>query len=288
MMDHYVRAADGLWLHAAEWGPGRGFAVPVVCLPGLARTARDFAELGEALTAMAPARRVLALDYRGRGRSDYDPNAANYSFPVEARDILTTLSALGIDRAIVIGTSRGGIHAMGLAAMKPGLVAGAVLNDIGPVVETAGLVRIQGYIGKTPPVPSFEIGAAILAKVGASQFPRLDAAGWLRMAHLLWKEEAAGKLVLDYDPALSTTVEQVSPDMPNPTFWEAFAALSPVRVLSIRGSLSDILLAATVDEMARRHPRLEVLTVPDEGHAPLLADIATITRISDFVQSVPA
>jgi pimeloyl-ACP methyl ester carboxylesterase len=287
-MEHYLRSPDGLWLHASEWGQGFGFALPVVCLPGLARTTRDFAELGQALASSGPARRVLALDYRGRGRSDYDATPANYSFPVEAGDILAVLAALRIDRAIFVGTSRGGIHTMGLAAMKPGLIAGAVLNDIGPVVETAGLVRIQAYIGKTPPVPSFEIGAAILAKVGAAQFPRLDAAGWMRMAKLLWKEEAPGRLVLDYDPALSTTVETVTPDMPNPTFWEAFAALAGVPVLSIRGGLSDILSADTVAEMARRHPRLQALAVPDEGHAPLLADDATIGEIVGFVARVPA
>jgi pimeloyl-ACP methyl ester carboxylesterase len=283
-VSHFVRAADGLWLHAREYGPGFGFHLPVLCLPGLARTARDFEELASALALTG--RRVLALDYRGRGRSDYDSDPARYAIPVESQDILTVAHALGVPRAVIIGTSRGGLHAMTLAATEPGFVAGAVLNDIGPVVEAKGLLRIKGYVGKGVSPVDHATGAALLKRVGAAQFPNLSDAQWLRLARLSWVETATGTLVYDYDLALAGTVAAIDETTPNIELWSLFDALIGVPLMALRGGLSDILSETTLKAMAARHPGLEWRVVPDQGHAPLLDDEATISAVVDFVQGV--
>src|ERR1035441_1429663 len=149
----FISAPDGLRLHARCYGARSAPALPVVCLPGMARTAADFEMLAEALAGdERRPRRVIALDYRGRGKSEYDRDPANYNFQVELADLLAVLAALDAARAILIGTSRGGILAMLLAAVRPTAIAGVVLNDIGPVIEPKGLMRIKGYVvtGKVP------------------------------------------------------------------------------------------------------------------------------------------
>src|SRR5262249_47350733 len=160
--DHWVTARDGLRLHLREYGPRTTSRLPVVCLPGLARTAADFDLLARALAADADGpRRVLSLDYRGRGLSDHDPNPDNYAIPVELDDVLAVLAARGVESAVFVGTSRGGLLVMALAALRPGPIAGAVLNDIGPALEMQGLMRIKGYVGKLPQPSSFADGAEI-------------------------------------------------------------------------------------------------------------------------------
>ena len=162
----FISAPDGLRLHSRCHGRRSAQALPVLCLPGLARTAADFDALAEAL-ANDPKqpRRVVALDYRGRGLSDYDRDPANYSFQTEIADVLAVATALECLPAVIVGTSRGGILAMLLAALRPGAIAGCVLNDIGPVIEPKGLVRIKGYVGKLPQPASFEDGAVILRRL---------------------------------------------------------------------------------------------------------------------------
>ena len=149
----YVAAPDGLKLHVRAYGSSIAGGLPVVCLPGLARTAADFEALATALAAHREhPRRVLAIDYRGRGRSEYDRNADNYTLATELADLLATLTALGVGRAVFVGTSRGGILTMLLSVAQPTAIAGAVLNDIGPVIDAKGLVRIKSYAGKMLPV----------------------------------------------------------------------------------------------------------------------------------------
>src|SRR5712692_3980741 len=185
----WVTAQDGLKLHVQEWGPRAAPALPVVCLPGLARTVADFEPLATALAGDSkPPRRVLALDSRGRGKSQYDRNPANYNLQVELADLLAVLTALEIPQAVFVGTSRGGILAMLLAAARPTAIAGCVLNDIGPVIEPKGLARIKSYVGKLPPPASFQEGADILRKLFGSQFPNLTDGDWLAFARRTFKE----------------------------------------------------------------------------------------------------
>jgi pimeloyl-ACP methyl ester carboxylesterase len=284
----FIAAPDGLKLHLRAYGRRLAPRLPVLCLAGLSRTAQDFDALARALAGDAAAPRlVLALDARGRGLSDYDPNPDNYTVAVELADVIAVLAATEAAPAVVIGTSRGGLVAMALAAAQPGALAGVVLNDIGPAIEPKGLLRIKGYVGKLPEPKSFTEGADILRRLASAQFPKLEAAGWLALARRSWREHD-GRLVTTYDPALVRTLAAITPDAQLPAMWPQFDALRHLPLLTIRGANSDILSAATVAAMAARHPGMEVLEVPDQGHAPLLDDADTIGRIAAFAAACDA
>src|SRR3982751_2406403 len=188
-VSRFVSAQDGLRLHMRVYGE-RGCGLPIVCLSGLTRNGADFHELATALTRdAAQPRLVFTIDSRGRGRSDYDPNPENYSFPVELADVLAVITALEIGPALVLGTSRGGILTMLLGAARPTAIAGAILNDIGPVIDVKGLVRIKGYAGKLPTPPGYEEGAEIPRRLGDAQFPGLSPEAWLRQAKQVWRQQ---------------------------------------------------------------------------------------------------
>ena len=279
----FISAADGLRLHARCYGRRSAPALPVVCLPGLSRTAEDFETLATALAGdKRTPRRVIALDYRGRGLSAYDRDPANYSFQTELADVLAMLTALDALPTVVIGTSRGGILAMLLAALRPSALAGVVLNDIGPVIEPKGLMRIKSYVGKLPQPASYEEAADILRRLFSAQFPKLSEADWLASARRAYKLEN-DRLQPTYDVRLATTLEHVNFDKPLPPLWKEFDALAAVPLMVIRGANSDILSPETVDAMRRRRPGLELIEVPDQGHAPLLAEADVVARIGDFV-----
>jgi pimeloyl-ACP methyl ester carboxylesterase len=294
-LSSFVTAQDGLRLHVREWGSRTGTALPVVCLPGLARTVADFEPLAVALAGHSPAsqiaaqgsRRVIALDSRGRGKSEYDRNPANYNLALELSDLVAALTALEIERAFFVGTSRGGILIMMLAAARPTSIAGCVLNDIGPVIEPEGLARIRGYVGKLPAPKSLPEGADILRRLFEPQFPRLIADEWLALARRTFKADG-DRIVPDYDPRLSLILEEVDPANPIPAIWKEFDALARTPVMVVRGANSDMLSTATVEAMRARRSELEVVEVPDQGHPPLLTDAPTISRIADFVAACEA
>ena len=279
----FVTAPDGLKLHVRVYGPRAARGWPVICLPGLSRTVADFETLALALSNDGgSSRRVLALDYRGRGRSEHDRNPKNYSLPIELADVLAMLTALAALPAIFVGTSRGGILTMLLAAVRPAAIAGVVLNDIGPVVEPKGLMRIRGYVGKLPAPNNFEEGADILRRLFSAQFPRLTQAEWLAAARKSW-EERSGQLIPTYDPRLARTFDGIDLERPLPALWAQFDGLARVPVMVIRGANSDILSMTTVEAMRARRPDLDVVEVADQGHAPWLEDAETIQRITDFI-----
>jgi pimeloyl-ACP methyl ester carboxylesterase len=278
----FVSAPDGLKLHARCYGRRSAPALPVVCLPGLARTAADFDALASALAGDARhPRRVIALDYRGRGQSEYDRDPAHYNFQVELADLLAVMAALDAARAILIGTSRGGILAMLLAAVRPTAIAGVVLNDIGPVIEPKGLMRIKGYVGKLPQPRSFEEGGEILRHLFDAQFPKLGPDDWIASARRAFRQEN-GALVPTYDVKIAQTLEGVDFEKPFPPLWQQFDALKDSPMMVIRGANSDILSPATVEAMRARRATLEAIEVPDQGHAPLLAEPDVIERIAEF------
>jgi pimeloyl-ACP methyl ester carboxylesterase len=280
---NYVTAQDGLRLHVQEYGARTAPRLPVVCLPGLARTGADFEALATALASNPPApRRVLALDLRGRGRSDYDRNPKNYNVHVELADVLAVLTARAVHQAVFVGTSRGGIITMLLAAARPTALAGCVLNDIGPVIESKGLMRIKSYVGRLPQVASLHEAADVLRRLFRPQFPNLSDDDWVALARRTFKD-VEGRIVPDYDVRLGQTL--ADPDRPLPPLWKEFGALARVPLLVIRGGHSDILSPATLAAMQARHPAIEAVEVPDQGHAPLLSDPALVARIAAFAES---
>eukprot|EP01037_Dinobryon_pediforme_P007729 gene7729-7790_t len=283
---HYVTASDGLNLHYSETGAGNG-GLPVVCLPGVSRPAGDFDMLADMLASgkIGKARRVLALDYRGRGLSDWDKNPENYSVPVEHADMRTVLNAAGVTRAIFIGTSRGGIQTMFTAIQIPEMVHAAVLNDIGPVIEIDGLMRIKDYVGKFPKVSTWADIVKILKSGMAEHFPAVSDAEFETYARLTFVEKN-GEIVMRYDPAVANTFAAVSYDNPLPAIWPLYDALGTIPLLIIRGSTSDLLSPATVTEMIARHPGAEFYEIKGQGHAPLLLDSPSCERIAEFVAKI--
>jgi pimeloyl-ACP methyl ester carboxylesterase len=282
----FVTAPDGLRLHVRCYGAGALQALPVVCLPGLARTAADFETLASALANnRRRSRRVIAIDYRGRGQSEYDRDAANYTLQTELADVLAILIVLDCLPAIFIGTSRGGLLTMLLSALRPTIMAGAVLNDIGPVIEAKGLTRIKSYVGKLPVPRNFDEGAEILRRIFGGQFPKLKNEDWLAAARRTFKEEE-GRLAPTYDVRLARTLNDININRPLPALWNQFDAMRNMPLMVIRGANSDILGVETVGTMRVRHPAMEYLEVPDQGHAPLLMEDGVIERIADFIDHV--
>src|SRR5579884_2462831 len=272
-VSRFIGAPDGLRLHARDYGSPADPGLPLVCLAGLSRNAADFGPLAEALAggAAGSKRRVLALDYRGRGLSDFDPDWRNYEIPVENVDVEAMLTACEVDRAIFVGTSRGGFHVMSLAARRPNLVAGAVLNDIGPVIEPQGFTRIRHYLRHMGAPSSLPDAIDCVKKIMSAQFPALSEADFAAHARATF-QKADGSFGLTFDPKLVKPLERLQLDEPLPPVWQLFDALADVPLLVIRGANSDALAPATLVEMARRHPHCATYVVEGQGHAPLLYD----------------
>jgi pimeloyl-ACP methyl ester carboxylesterase len=279
----FVTAQDGLRLHVREYGMRNAPGLPVVCLPGLARTIADFSALAPALARDGEKiRRVIAIDSRGRGRSEYDSNPENYNVMVELTDVVTVLTALAVGPAVFVGSSRGGLITLHMGVAHPTAVAGVVFHDIGPVIEPKGLARIKSYVGKLPQPRSFEEGAEVLRRLFYTQFPKFTAAVWLGAAQRTW-QIADGALVPTYDVRLARTLAAIDIERPLPPMWNEFDALARVPILVIRGGLSDILSAATVAAMGARHPNLQSIEIADQGHVPLLEGQDLLLRVTQFV-----
>ncbi|MEX2691215.1 alpha/beta fold hydrolase [Rhizobium mongolense] len=266
-------SVDGLKLYARDYGagnPSASVSPPVICLPGLTRNSRDFHQLALILSKNPERpRRVIALDYRGRGRSAWDDNKQNYNLGVEANDVLTACSAFGITQAVFIGTSRGGLILHLIAEMKPELLASVVLNDVGPVLELEGLRHIQAYLANPRRPRDWDDAAGLLRQLHEAEFPALSADDWRGMAFAIYRETDYG-LVTDIDPAIAEAVIAADFSKPLPDLWKPFDAMAAIPLLVIRGETSKLLSKATVEEMLRRHPAARQFTARCQGHAPLL------------------
>ncbi|MFN4141266.1 alpha/beta fold hydrolase [Aestuariivirga sp.] len=280
--EHIIAAADGTPLYARDYqAEGRGLT-PAVCLPGLTRNARDFETIAPLL---ARKRRVVALDFRGRGRSGRaDP--ATYRPDQEVADTLAVLDALGVERFAVIGTSRGGIVAMVMAARALPRMAGVLFNDIGPRIDKAGLLRIRGYLGSDPKFASWEEAVAAL-KAGNPGFPSLSDAEWLAFARRVYREDEGGPRA-DYDPGLAVNFPSAAEieEGKVPELWALLELMAEVPSLVLRGEHSDLLSEETVAEMRRRHRRLSAATVPERGHVPFLDEPVSLEAIAGWLAAV--
>ena len=271
-------SADGLRLYARAYEEAGIEGPAVLCLPGLTRNSRDFEVLAPHL---ARRYRVLCPDLRGRGYSERDSNCQNYQPVTYLADILALLKTLSVPRVAIIGTSLGGLLAMMLAASQRDIVAGIVLNDIGPEIDPAGLERIRGYAGQLPAVRTWAEAVMQLRSVHGQAWPGLDDATWMRLARRSYRENASGTPVLDCDPGVGNALRS-APARPA-DLWPLWAALGPVPALAIRGELSDILSPATFERMQREKPDLVRQTVAQRGHVPLLDEPDCLPAIDAFL-----
>jgi len=277
-------ANNGLTLYARHYGQPNPGARPVICLPGLTRNSADFHDLASFLADHPTCpREVYCPDYRGRGQSDYDPQWRNYSPLIELLDLLDLMTIKGLEHAAFIGTSRGGIISMLVAALRPNAIGALVLNDIGPEIETAGLARIMGYAGKVPLPSNWEEATELVRSMNKRFFPNLTDQEWAEMARQLFAEKN-GRPAPAYDAKLADALSEIDISQKIPTMWTQFEALKRFPVLVLRGEHSDILSASTVSRMEASHPRLASITVHAQGHAPLLKDRFTIGIIADFLR----
>jgi pimeloyl-ACP methyl ester carboxylesterase len=278
---------DGLSLHARDYAGAGGLArLPVICIHGLTRNAADFDELAPRIAALG--RRVLAVDVRGRGESQRDPNPDNYAPGVYAADVARLAWDLGIGRAVFIGTSMGGLITMTLAARRIDLIAAAVLNDIGPVLSEKGLARIAGYAGRAAAVHSWEAAAACIRDINACAFPDNDAAEWDKWARRAFAPDAAGGLAPRYDPNIAIALQTGKLRPTSLPLRMAFRKLARERpLLLVRGALSDLMEERQTVWMRRAAPAMAYVEVPNRGHAPMLTEPAALDAIVQFLARVP-
>ena len=273
-------AEDGLELYYRDYGEPLATPTPVMCLAGLTRNSKDFHTLG---TRLAPYRRVVALDYRGRGRSERCRDWHRYEPRVYLNDIRHLLAAAGLPRVVVIGTSLGGLLAMGLGVMQPSSLAGVVLNDVGPEVAPSGLGRIVAVNSVDRTVPDWDAAIRQLKELYGGFLPTSEE-GWRQRAEATFRQGADGRLHVDWDVNLFRALRRVR--APVPDLWPLFRALGPFPVLALRGARSDVFRAETLARMAREKPDLIQVTIPDVGHAPDIDHPLARSAIDDFLSDL--
>lgn len=277
--DRFWSSRDGLKLHFRDYpGPGQGGGAPVLCLHGLTRNARDFDVLAPRLAAE---RRVICPDLRGRGDSEYARDSATYTPERYVDDILALIEQEEIERFVAIGTSLGGLMTMGLATVIGDKIAGAVINDVGPLLEPAGLARIKDYVGQGRSYPTWVHAARGIEDTHAGAQPGQSLDFWIGMAKRTMALSSNGRIVFDYDMKIAEPFLEF--DVNNqPDLWPAWGALAGRPLLIVRGALSDLLSESTLAEMLRRAPDAEAVTLQDVGHAPTLDEpeaVAAIERL---------
>jgi pimeloyl-ACP methyl ester carboxylesterase len=285
--DRRWTSSDGLSLYARDYAPASGVAkLPVIAIHGLTRNAADFDHIAPLIAESG--RRVLAVDVRGRGRSDPASDPMTYQPARYAHDMLDLMAQAGIDRAVFLGTSMGGLITMALAAIRSKVVAGAIINDVGPEVHKPGLMRIAAYSGKPADTPDWAAAAAYAREINAVAFPHYGDADWDAFARRIFREDMDGRPVLNYDPNISAPLKAVGAKALVPNLWPMFGRLTKARpVLLIRGETSDLLSEAIAARMCRRAPRMDFVEVPGVGHAPMLDEPEAKAAIFPFLAELP-
>jgi len=278
------RGVDGAPLMARDYHTVGNGRAPVICLHGLTRNSRDFEGVAPWIAQLG--RRVLAADVRGRGRSAYAADSASYQPATYAADVLALMDALDIAKAVVIGTSMGGLIAMTLAVVAPTRLAAVVLNDVGPELAPEGVRRISSYAGVSPDVADWSGAAAYANAINAAAFPAYVDVDWLAFARRIFREQG-GKPVLDYDPRIMEPFRKTS-GKPAPDLWPLFDQLAAGErpLLLVRGALSDLLSASTAEAMRARAPQMGFVEVPRVGHAPMLSEPEARTAIEAFLRGL--
>ena len=281
--DRSWTSSDGLNLHYRDYPGPEGYSgPPVLCMHGLTRNSRDFADLAAHL---AQSRRVIVPEMRGRGMSDYAPDSATYNPLTYVADVEKLLTEEGIDRFISVGTSMGGLMTMLMAHRKPGRIAACVLNDIGPEVDPEGVARIATYVGQGGSYPTWIHAARSLSEVHGGAFPDYDLDQWLEMAKRTLVVSQSGRISYDYDMAIAEPFQEPGNAAPA-NLWEAFEALRDVPMVLVRGELSDLLSEETVEKMGAKNNAMTCVTVPRVGHAPTLDEPEARDAINGLLDGI--
>jgi pimeloyl-ACP methyl ester carboxylesterase len=281
--EHFITTPDGLRLYYRDY-PGPPERTPVICIPGVQTTVRFFDFIA---AHIAKKRRVLAIDLRGRGRSDYDPDTRNYSVKREIADVFELYRQTGIQRAVLLGSSRGGYAAMGMGTV-PAQVAGLILNDAGPQIEGPGFDRVMGILSGTYAYPDWASAAAALKAEHSHAFPNLPEEKWRDWADHAFCEKD-GQIVLDFDPRYGLSVHSATSDRPRgvgATMWPMFESIPVLPILVLRGEFSDLLSEATVTRMKAINPGVTGVTVIGRGHRPFLDEPEAVAAIDDFLEGI--
>ncbi len=277
---------DGLTLFARDYpAAGEGGRLPVICLHGLTRNSKDFEEIAPFIAGWG--RRVVVPDVRGRGQSDCDPNPKNYKPTVYARDVVDMMTALGIERAIFLGTSMGGLITMTLMAIRPKAIAAAILNDVGPAIAPAGITRILSYAGKKVDISDWNDAANYVRQTNGVALPDFGDEDWHRFAQRTFRQGPNGP-ELDYDPAISVPLSKPPSKLAPWIAGLLFRRLARKKpTLLLRGALSDVISSEIADRMQLQAPGMKRVDVPNVGHAPMLTEPVAVDAIDKFLRTVP-
>lgn len=276
--DEYFTNTDGLKQHFRDYNVAPQGAPTVLCMPGLTRNAKDFGFIADHLKDRC---RLICVEQRGRGWSEWDPDPSRYAPNVYVEDMMALLQHLDLAEIITIGTSLGGLMTIMMNALYPGVIKAAVINDIGPEVDPAGIARIKSYVGVGTPPATWDAAVEAVKFANRGVYPKFSDDDWLMMTHLLY-EDKKGKPTAQYDPALRKNFEE-NDDQAAPDLWPLFGLMHSIPMVVLRGGLSDILSAPTLERMANEHPDLVPVTVPDMGHVPLMREPQVQTAIDGLI-----
>lgn len=278
--ENRYKSSDGLTLFYRDYGASNP-GLPVVCLPGITRNSRDFEDLAAHLSANY---RVLTVDFRGRGFSEYDPSWQNYHPLTYVDDVVALLDHAKLDRVVLLGTSLGGLVSTILASKHSTRVAAAIINDIGPEIAAAGLERIKGYIGRAPAVANWDEAVVQAQETYGHALPGLSDSQWQRLVRRNYREDSSGVPRLDMDPMVGEAARKVGAVLDDP--WELFDGFADKPLLLIQGAMSDILTDDIVARMRARKPDMQHIKVANRGHPPLLDEPECIEAIDTMLRSV--
>lgn len=280
--DYQYQSDDGLTLYARLYGAQHSDKT-ILCLPGLTRNSADFDKVAPFL---AKKYRVLALDLRGRGNSQWDPNPENYIPQKYVQDVYRLMASLTLEKVALIGTSLGGLMSMIITSLTPDKVQGVVINDIGPEVETAGIDRIKGYVGGKAEFESWKDLADRVKAMNVEFFPDASDDEWMHMAKRTGRQLEDGRIVFNYDPALAAPFKASNENPEKFDMWSYFQAMKGTPLLTVRGALSDLFSEETFDKMAAVHGAMDQHVISNVGHAPMMDDEASLKVLDQWASKV--
>ncbi|MGJ8562783.1 MAG: alpha/beta fold hydrolase [Alphaproteobacteria bacterium] len=280
--DIYYDSPDGLKLYARDYAPESDKPV-LLCMHGLTRNSADFHDLALRFGAKF---RVITVDQRGRGKSQHDPDSLNYRADMYCEDMFALIDKLKLSNIVAVGTSMGGIMTMMMASMKPGIFKAAIMNDIGPEIDVAGLERIKGYVGGAGPFKTWQHAADALKAQGPDVFPDYKDDDWMNFAKRTCIQATSGLIEFNYDPAISEPFKNDDTVAAPVDMWPLFMSLTSIPLLVVRGALSDLLSKETADKMIAAHPNAILSEISNTGHAPMLDEDESVLAIGAFLEAL--